>query len=121
LSRVAARPRPAAPPSLTCHHLRSHDIGDDEIEGEPPDLGVVHDAEMRRAEDGVYRAKDTALVQAVLLRLFSLGRVVITTNDASTPVLTIEAVPDAGRLREDIRKCVEARRDLRRVRLAELE
>jgi membrane protein YdbS with pleckstrin-like domain len=76
----------------------------------------------RRTDDlELYRVKDTALVQPVLLRLFSLGRVVITTNDASTPVLTIEAVPDAGRLREDIRKCVEARRDLKRVRLAELE
>jgi uncharacterized membrane protein YdbT with pleckstrin-like domain len=76
----------------------------------------------RRTDDlELYRVKDTTLVQPLLLRLFSLGNVVLTTNDSSTPSLTIEAVRAADGLREEIRRGVETRRDQKRVRIAEVE
>ena len=69
----------------------------------------------------LYRVKDTALVEPLLARLFSAGHLVVTTNDASSPSMTLEAVPQAAALREEIRKCVEACRDRKRVRVSELE
>ena len=65
--------------------------------------------------------KDTALIEPFFLRLFSVGNVVITTGDETTPTLVIPAVAGAGQLREQIRRYVEERRAARGVRIAELE
>jgi len=75
----------------------------------------------RTDELELYRVKDVTLVEPFFLRLCGLGNVVITTNDASTPTLTIPAIRRVGELREELRKSVEACRDKKRVRLAELE
>ena len=64
----------------------------------------------------LYRVKDTALVEPFVYRLFSLGRIVLQTSDQTTPVVVIEAVPRAERLRDCIRDIVECLRDKKRVR-----
>ncbi len=75
----------------------------------------------RTDELELYRVKDTTLLEPLLLRLFSLGHLEITTNDTSTPLIRLEAVQNVRSLREDLRKAVEVCRDRKRVRLAELE
>jgi uncharacterized membrane protein YdbT with pleckstrin-like domain len=75
----------------------------------------------RTDELELYRVKDVTLVEPFFLRLCGLGNIVITTNDASTPSLTIPAVRRVRELREELRKNVELCRDKKRVRVAELE
>ena len=75
----------------------------------------------RTDELELYRVKDTTLVEPLLLRIFSLGDIEITTHDVSTPVVRMEAVKGARDLREQMRKSIEACRERKRVRLAELE
>jgi uncharacterized membrane protein YdbT with pleckstrin-like domain len=75
----------------------------------------------RTDELELYRVKDTTLIEPLLLRMFSLGDIELTTHDVSTPVLRLEAVRNARALREELRKSIEACRDQKRVRLAELE
>lgn len=69
----------------------------------------------------LYRLRDYTLVEPFWLRIFGLGNILLTTADDSTPSLTIEAVPEAGALRDQIRKHVEIRRDRKRVRVTEFE
>ena len=69
----------------------------------------------------LYRLRDYTLVEPFWLRLFGLGNIVISTGDQSAPSLVIEAIPEAGHLRDEIRKHVEIRRDRKRVRLTEFE
>jgi uncharacterized membrane protein YdbT with pleckstrin-like domain len=76
----------------------------------------------RRTEElELYRVKDTALIEPLALRMFSLGDIEIITNDASTPMVRLEAIRGARALREEMRKGIEACREKKRVRLAELE
>ncbi len=75
----------------------------------------------RTDELELYRVKDTTLVEPFFMRMLSLGDLEITTNDVTTPVLRMRAIRGARQLREDLRKSVEACRDKKRVRLAELE
>jgi uncharacterized membrane protein YdbT with pleckstrin-like domain len=75
----------------------------------------------RTDELELYRVKDLTLIEPFFFRLFGLGSVIMTTNDASTPTLTIHAVRRVKELREELRQAVEVCRDKKRVRLAELE
>jgi uncharacterized membrane protein YdbT with pleckstrin-like domain len=75
----------------------------------------------RTDEMELYRVKDLTLIEPFFFRLFGLGSVIMTTNDASTPTLTIHAVKRVKELREQLRLAVEVCRDKKRVRLAELE
>jgi uncharacterized membrane protein YdbT with pleckstrin-like domain len=75
----------------------------------------------RTDELELYRVKDLTLIEPFFFRMFGLGSVIITTNDASTPMLTIHAVKRVKELREGLRQAVEVCRDKKRVRLAELE
>ena len=75
----------------------------------------------RTDELELYRVKDITLVEPFFLRLFGLGNITVTTNDASTPTLTIPAIKGVRELREELRKNVEVCRDKKRVRVAELE
>jgi uncharacterized membrane protein YdbT with pleckstrin-like domain len=76
----------------------------------------------RRTEElELYRVKDTSLIEPLLYRLFGAGNVVLTSADESTPSVTLEAVPNARGLREEIRRHVEVRRDRKRVRFAEID
>jgi len=75
----------------------------------------------RTDELELYRVTDTTILEPFWQRLFGVGNIVLTTNDTSTPTLTLEAVPDAHPIREKLRVAIEQCRDRKRVRLAELE
>lgn len=75
----------------------------------------------RTDELELYRVKDSTVLEPFWQRLFGLGNIVITTNDASTPSLTLEALPNARDTREKLRMAIEECRDRKRVRIAELE
>ena len=69
----------------------------------------------------LYRVKDSTVIEPFWQRLFGLGNIVITTNDTTTPSLTLEALPHAKDTREKLRAAIEECRDRKRVRIAELE
>ena len=69
----------------------------------------------------LYRVKDTTYVQPFFLRMLKLGHIVLVTSDRTTPTVLIEAVPNARERREQIRQCVEMRRDKKRVREVDFE
>ena len=69
----------------------------------------------------LYRVKDLTLVEPLHLRLFKLGNIVLTTNDATTPSIEIVAIPGAKEIREELRRHVEACRQRKGVRLTEFE
>ena len=76
----------------------------------------------KRADElELYRVKDSTVFEPFWQRLFGVGSIVITTNDASTPSLTLEALPHASDTREKLRAAIEECRDRKRVRIAELE
>ena len=75
----------------------------------------------RTDELELYRVKDLTLIEPFFFRLCGLGSIILTTNDASTPTLTIHAVRRVKELREALRQAIEVCRDKKRVRLAELE
>jgi uncharacterized membrane protein YdbT with pleckstrin-like domain len=64
----------------------------------------------------LYRVKDYNLKEPFFYRLFHLGNIHIVTSDQSTPVLQMRAIPGAKKLMDELRKHVELRRDLKRVR-----
>lgn len=75
----------------------------------------------RTTELELYRVKDITLIQPFYQRLIGLGRIELTTNDASDHVIIMNAIPNMSQLSEQLRANVEACRDQKRVRLAELE
>ena len=75
----------------------------------------------RTDELELYRVKDSTVFESFWQRMFGVGNIVITTNDASTPMLTLEALPNAADIREKLRAAIEESRDRKRVRIAELE
>ena len=75
----------------------------------------------RTDELELYRVKDSTVLEPFWQRIFGLGNIVITTNDATTPSLTIEALPNAREIREKLRVAIEQCRDRKKVRIAELE
>jgi uncharacterized membrane protein YdbT with pleckstrin-like domain len=75
----------------------------------------------RTDELELYRVNDISVVEPFILRTLGLGHLVITTNDTSTPVLTISAIRGVKELREELRKCVEICRERKRVRVTEME
>ena len=64
----------------------------------------------------LYRVKDYSLQEPFFYRFFHLGNIVILTSDHSTPKITMRAIPSARQLMDDLRKYVELRRDLKKVR-----
>jgi uncharacterized membrane protein YdbT with pleckstrin-like domain len=75
----------------------------------------------RTDELELYRVKDSTVFEPFWQRLFGVGNIIITTNDATTPTLTLEALPNAADTREKLRAAIEECRDRKRVRIAELE
>ncbi len=69
----------------------------------------------------LYRVKDITVEQPFNFRLFGAANIVLTTNDSTTPTLVLEAVSGSAAVREELRNAVEACRDQKKVRLAELE
>lgn len=64
----------------------------------------------------LYRVKDYAMEQPLMLRLVGLGNVTMVTSDASTPTVAMRAIPGAEQVREKLRSAVQAERDRKRVR-----
>ena len=76
----------------------------------------------KRTDDlELYRVKDMALEEPVLLRLAGVGNILLATNDTTTPTLVLEAIKGAKELRELLRKHIEECRDRKRTRVTELE
>lgn len=76
---------------------------------------------VRREELELYRVKDTSLVQPFVMRLFSLGNLILATSDRSDPDFMIPAVKNPNTVLDQIRKYVEIRRDHKRVREVDFE
>jgi uncharacterized membrane protein YdbT with pleckstrin-like domain len=72
-------------------------------------------------ETELYRIRDITFVQPLIQRFFGSGNIVLTTTDATASTLVLEAIPNAGHLRDELRKNIEICRDQKRVRLAELD
>jgi uncharacterized membrane protein YdbT with pleckstrin-like domain len=69
----------------------------------------------RMDELELYRVKDTTIDQPFFLRLFGLAHLIVQTSDASDARVVLQAIPEAGELRESLRGCVEKLRDRKRV------
>ena len=55
----------------------------------------------------LYRVKDVAVTRPFLQTLFGRGRIVLITSDRSTPIVTLDAIPEALAVSTLIRECVE--------------
>ncbi len=75
----------------------------------------------RRHDLELYRVKDTALEEPLLLRLVSLGNIEILSSDRSTPSFVMRAVRDAEPLRQLLRSTVEKLRATKNVRELDME
>lgn len=64
----------------------------------------------------LYRVKDTHFQQTVWQRMAGIGDVVLSTSDATTPLVTLADIRGAESVRERLRGLVEQRRDAKRVR-----
>jgi uncharacterized membrane protein YdbT with pleckstrin-like domain len=69
----------------------------------------------------LYRVRDYKLEQPLVLRLFSLGNVTVTSTDVSDPVVTLRAIRESEQVREQIRHYVEECRTKKRVRAIDLQ
>ena len=74
-----------------------------------------------RQELELFRVKDTTVIQPLLLRIFSLGNIILDTSDKTTPEIRVEAIRDAREVREKIRSSVLVRRDAKRVQEIDFE
>lgn len=74
----------------------------------------------RFLEVELYRIKDAVVDQPFLLRLFGLSDITVIGFDVVEPIVRIRAVRDGVKLRESIRQLVEARRDVKSVRVSEV-
>ncbi len=70
----------------------------------------------KRVDDlELYRVKDLELRKPLHLRLLGLGTIVMHTSDATTPTLTLYALPRVEQVRDLIRQHVEVQRDRKGV------
>jgi hypothetical protein len=75
----------------------------------------------RRHDLELYRVKDTALDEPLLLRLVSLGNIEIQSSDRTHPNFVVRGVRDAEPLRQMLRSTVERLRTDKRVREMDME
>ena len=64
----------------------------------------------------LYRVKDLDVYEPFWQRLFRLGNIRLNSSDETTPKFLLLAVPDPQNLQNEIRRNVELRRDIKRVR-----
>ena len=69
----------------------------------------------------LYRVRDYRLERPFILRIFSLGNIILTTTDTTHPVVVLRAIRDGERVREQIRRHVEECRVKKRVLPLDLE
>lgn len=72
-------------------------------------------------ETELYRIRDYTLRTPLLLRLFSLSNLILTTSDKTHPVVMIKAVSNAEKLRDIMRDYVERQKTARRVTEIDIE
>src|SRR3970282_1972434 len=64
----------------------------------------------------LYRVRDVDMYEPFWQRLFKLGNIRLTSSDETTENFLLKAVPNPSKLMDNIRKHVEIRRDIKRVR-----
>ena len=64
----------------------------------------------------LYRVRDVEMYEPFWQRLFKLGNIKLATSDQTNQVFLLKAVPNPAALMNNIRKNVELRRDVKRVR-----
>lgn len=64
----------------------------------------------------LFRVKDYAMEQPLVLRMLGLGNLTLITSDASTPTVSLRAIRGVEDVREKLRNAVQAERDRKRVR-----
>jgi uncharacterized membrane protein YdbT with pleckstrin-like domain len=64
----------------------------------------------------LYRVRDVDMYEPFWQRMFKLGNVSITSSDKTAENFLLKAVPKPAELMNNIRKHVEIRRDVKRVR-----
>ncbi|MFN0075880.1 MAG: PH domain-containing protein [Prosthecobacter sp.] len=69
----------------------------------------------------LYRVKDYAIEQPLLLRLVGLGNLTMVTSDATTPTVPMRAIPGVEVVREKLRTAVQNERDRKRVRQLDVD
>ena len=69
----------------------------------------------------LYRVKDYHVEKPFLLRLFSLGHVILLTSDQTTPNVRLRAISDPEGVADLLREHVEIRRDRKRVSEVDFE
>jgi uncharacterized membrane protein YdbT with pleckstrin-like domain len=69
----------------------------------------------------LYRVKDLKVLQPFSLRLVNLSNIVMNTSDRTHSVVVIPAIVNGMDVKEQLRKAVEARRDLKKVRETDFE
>lgn len=68
----------------------------------------------------LYRVRDVEMYEPFWQRMFKLGNIAITSSDKTTSNFLLKAVPKPAELMNNIRKSVEKRRDVKRIRGIEL-
>ncbi len=64
----------------------------------------------------LYRVRDVDMYEPFWQRLFKLGNISLTTSDKTSMNFLLKAVPNPAELMNNIRKHVEIRRDVKKVR-----
>jgi len=72
-------------------------------------------------EVNLYRIKDISLHQSLGDKIFGTGTVTLYSNDASAPVFSLRHVKDPFRVRELLSNHIEKQRQLRGIRVSELQ
>jgi uncharacterized membrane protein YdbT with pleckstrin-like domain len=85
-------------------------------------LKIRHGVLNKKMDDlELYRVRDFKLERPFILRLFSLGNIILQTSDKSHPVVILRAIRNGEQIREQIRNMVEACRVKKRVREVDFE
>lgn len=69
----------------------------------------------------LYRVRDYKLERPLILRMFSLGNIMITTTDVSQPIVILRGIRESEQVREQIRNHVEKCRTAKGVRTLDME
>lgn len=64
----------------------------------------------------LYRVRDVDMYEPFWQRMFKLGNIALTTSDKTSMNFLLKAVPNPAELMNNIRKNVEQRRDVKKVR-----
>lgn len=69
----------------------------------------------------LFRVKDYSMEQPLMLRLVGLGNLTMVTADATTPTVSMRAIPGVEGVREKLRTAVQNERDRKRVRQLDID